>query len=818
MMQATLGMFHTPSLVTVFGRVYQMRYLSGLVAGLQLKKISSTNVGYIAAFDYPEVRQGINAFVIGCRKVNPQCRVIVAWVGTWGDPYIQEQAAQYLWFHEGCRILTQHSDTTSPQIVFANGGPSVQSLQKFQVANGITDREMANYTSGKPKKGYGIGYNSDMRQLVGDSVLTSAMLVWDPIMNYFIENLMENKWPELDTYWPGVDVGAVQLADFSPLVDSHSRWIVNSELGKLTSGKDFVFCGKLLMEDGMPVPARQPNLTVVTGKNMYNFFNMHTHTLCERQQIDAGECCLKDFPGMLDMWYQLKGCYAVKECLDRAKCTFGTVVHTTDEAGHIQGWYTPPPEFPPPPPQLRMLCESFSEALQEASSISFEFMGYTSDDGDLTQSYQVEWDILASFESPNRDCLHGVLCKNLLPTPSLPCIIPLYDGGTSCMYGTIYGLTSGTTYFFRISAFDGVSYSMPSSVAACTTQIKRTLLSTNKVVKAIFASFAVVGIILGSVNIFLLWIFRFHQVVVSASWFFCILVSIGIIAGYSLLFFFIVEPSNIVCWLSPWVAVLGYTLIFSPLFAKTRRIHLYLNNLTLNRVTITDAQLSREVAGFVSIDLLILGFLSKFEPLSLGYKDTRYGAYYTRSCSAGNSKFNGIVLLLVFYKLAMLLYGVYISLKVRKAPAHFNESKRIAVCIYNVVLAIIILIPLLFFVDQPGVKVVLKCIAVVWVCTASLLSLFLPLWFGVFRPVRTYVENIENGLLNASLSDLESPNGNLPSPDISTNVESNCGMKVSPVPFTYNYGFGNPKLGRALQNKCKAGNTYATSHQRSQSI
>jgi basic membrane protein A len=54
-----------------FGRIYQARYLSGIVAGL---KTESNIVGYVAAMgiDNSEVTGGINAFAMGVNSVNPQ--------------------------------------------------------------------------------------------------------------------------------------------------------------------------------------------------------------------------------------------------------------------------------------------------------------------------------------------------------------------------------------------------------------------------------------------------------------------------------------------------------------------------------------------------------------------------------------------------------------------------------------------------------------------------------------------------------------------------------------------------------------------------
>jgi len=101
--------FSTPTMVSAYATVQELFYLSGLIAGLQLKKISSNNVCFIADFNTSVSRRYTNAFVIGCRQTNPSCRLVILWTGQTQNSYIDEQAAQFLWFQEGCRIIAQNT-------------------------------------------------------------------------------------------------------------------------------------------------------------------------------------------------------------------------------------------------------------------------------------------------------------------------------------------------------------------------------------------------------------------------------------------------------------------------------------------------------------------------------------------------------------------------------------------------------------------------------------------------------------------------------------------------------------------------------------
>jgi len=70
-------------------RYYEGRYLAGVAAG----RMTQSNVaGYVAGFPIPEVLQGLNAFTLGMRSVNPRAQVKVIWLNTWFDPTKERDA------------------------------------------------------------------------------------------------------------------------------------------------------------------------------------------------------------------------------------------------------------------------------------------------------------------------------------------------------------------------------------------------------------------------------------------------------------------------------------------------------------------------------------------------------------------------------------------------------------------------------------------------------------------------------------------------------------------------------------------------------
>ena len=204
-----------------FGRMYQARYLSGLVAG---GATESNIIGYVAAYPIPEVIRGINAFTVGVRKVNPDAIVKVVWTNSWFDPTAEKQSAKAL-LDDGADVIAQHMDSPAPQ----------------QAAEEV----------GK----LGIGYNSDMREQAPGAVMTSPVWNWGP---YYVETVKAIKEGTFDstptagtlTYWGGLKEGLVALSDYGPMVPDETKQLVEQEKQRIISGQWDVFHGPVKDQDG----------------------------------------------------------------------------------------------------------------------------------------------------------------------------------------------------------------------------------------------------------------------------------------------------------------------------------------------------------------------------------------------------------------------------------------------------------------------------------------------------------------------------------------------------------------------------------------
>lgn len=208
---------------TYFGRMYQARFLTGVVAGSMTQ---SDIVGYVAAFPIPEVVRGINAFTLGAQSVNPDVQVRVLWTHTWYGPGVEREQAEKL-LDYGADVLTMHQD--SPAVVQA-----AEQRNKFA-----------------------IGYHSDMSIFAPNAILTSAVWDWGVIYRQVAEALKNGTWQPNQIWW-GLTEGVVRLAPLSNLVPKEMADLVVARQQELVEGRSRVFEGPIRDSDGVVrVPSRQ---------------------------------------------------------------------------------------------------------------------------------------------------------------------------------------------------------------------------------------------------------------------------------------------------------------------------------------------------------------------------------------------------------------------------------------------------------------------------------------------------------------------------------------------------------------------------------
>lgn len=209
------GFKSTDNMANYFGRMYEARYLSGIVAGM---KSETNKIGYVAAFPIPEVIRGINAFALGVQSVNPEATVEVVWTSTWYDPAKEKEAAVAL-LDKGVDIIAQHQDTAGPQQAAEEAG-------KFS-----------------------IGYNTDMKETAPNAYMTAPVWNWAPYYVNQVKAVQENTFKS-HAYWEGMTADIVKLADLTDLAPEGSKEKVEAAKASILDGSMFVFQGPIKDQNG----------------------------------------------------------------------------------------------------------------------------------------------------------------------------------------------------------------------------------------------------------------------------------------------------------------------------------------------------------------------------------------------------------------------------------------------------------------------------------------------------------------------------------------------------------------------------------------
>jgi basic membrane protein A and related proteins len=224
--ESITGYKTAPNVAAANARYYEGRYLAGIAAG----RMTKTHLaGYVAGMPIPEVLQGINAFTLGMRSVDPKARVKVLWLDTWFDPGKERDAAMAL-MDQGADVLSFHTASTA---VMA----AAQERGKLAIA-----------------------YHSDMRKVAPDAQLLAVTHQWGDYYKRRTQAVLDGTWKPTNT-WGGVKEGMIRVGWFGPKVPKAVQDEVLARQKDIASGRLRPFAGPIADNEGHVVIARGQVLT-----------------------------------------------------------------------------------------------------------------------------------------------------------------------------------------------------------------------------------------------------------------------------------------------------------------------------------------------------------------------------------------------------------------------------------------------------------------------------------------------------------------------------------------------------------------------------
>jgi len=203
---------------TYNARFYEGRAVQGTIAGMMTK---SNKIGYIGSFPIPEVMNGINAYYLAAKKVNPNVELSVVWAFTWFDPAKEADSAKAL-IDQGVDVIAAHTDSTAP-------------LAEAAKTPGVI----------------GFGQASDMEAYKPSPRVSSIVDNWAPYYVKRVGELLDGTYAQSDI-WAGIADGEVLIGEITEAVPAEVKAAAEKVRDDIAAGTLHPFTGPINKQDGSP--------------------------------------------------------------------------------------------------------------------------------------------------------------------------------------------------------------------------------------------------------------------------------------------------------------------------------------------------------------------------------------------------------------------------------------------------------------------------------------------------------------------------------------------------------------------------------------
>ena len=196
-------------------------YLAGVTAG----SVSKTGkLGFVGAFQIPQLLRSINAFTLGAQSVNPNATTTVVWTGGWWEPQKEAEAVN-AFADQGIDVIAEQVD--SPITI-------AQTAEKRGV--------------------HIIGKDVDIHDRAPKAWLTGVSWNWGPMMETLVDQVRASKWQPSHVRG-NLASGAAVFDPFGAAVPEDVRKKVLAQKDDIVAGKKVVWTGPITKQDGKAAAA-----------------------------------------------------------------------------------------------------------------------------------------------------------------------------------------------------------------------------------------------------------------------------------------------------------------------------------------------------------------------------------------------------------------------------------------------------------------------------------------------------------------------------------------------------------------------------------
>ncbi|WP_170574654.1 BMP family lipoprotein [Ruegeria atlantica] len=171
------------------GRVHEAAYLLGILAA---GKSKTGVIGAVASFPADDVNDQLNAYLAGARSVNPDAKLQLSFIESWYDP----------------------PKATEATYALAAAGADVVYQMAGEVYEACRDKDILCFSKYR-----------DTSSMAPDVVLSGTQLLWDPVLNWMLDEWSNAKTDggsfngNTDAVWFGLAEGGSDISPYHGLAD-----------------------------------------------------------------------------------------------------------------------------------------------------------------------------------------------------------------------------------------------------------------------------------------------------------------------------------------------------------------------------------------------------------------------------------------------------------------------------------------------------------------------------------------------------------------------------------------------------------------------
>jgi basic membrane protein A and related proteins len=209
-------------------------YLAGIAAGSMSK---SGKLGFVGAFQIPQLLRSINAFTMGAQTVNPKATTTVVWTGGWWEPQKETEAVN-AFADQGIDVIAEQVD--SPITI-------AQTAEKRNV--------------------FIIGKDVNVMDRAPNAWITGVSWNWGPMMEAMVKDINAGTWKPSHVRG-NLKSGHAVLDPFGKKVPAAVQKKVLATKDDILKGKKVVWTGPITRQDGSTAVASGKKMTLEEIESM----------------------------------------------------------------------------------------------------------------------------------------------------------------------------------------------------------------------------------------------------------------------------------------------------------------------------------------------------------------------------------------------------------------------------------------------------------------------------------------------------------------------------------------------------------------------